>query len=81
MDVMKVIGAAFFWFMWKTRNSKIFKGGVFKEKEIGENIQFLAFEWVRSRLRLGKLLSWDNWICNPIKVVAICTHLAPRYFF
>ena len=76
--VMKVIGVAFLWFMWRTRNNKMFNGTLMKEKEIFENIQFLAFDWIRNRFKYGNLMSWDNWIRNPIKAVAICNPLAPR---
>ena len=75
--VMKVIGVAFLWFMWRTRNNKVFNGTLMKEKEIFENIQFLAFDWIRNRFKYGNLMSWDNWICDPTKVIALCNPLTP----
>ena len=77
-EVKKVIGAAFFWTMWRARNGKVFNGEMVREKVIFENIQFLAFDWIRNRFKFGKLLAWDFWICNPLSAIDLCTSLASR---
>ena len=78
IDVKKVIGAAYFWTMWRTRNDKVFSGKLARDKELFENIRFLAFEWIRNRSKFGKVMTWDLWICNPFSIVNLCTSLATR---
>ena len=78
LEVGKVIGVAFFWTVWTLRNSKVFRGEYKKEKEIFVDIQYLAFNWIRSRAKYGKSLNWDRWVCNPADVVSYCTNLDPR---
>ena len=69
--VRKVIGVAFLWTLWRLRNSKVFNQIIIKEEEIYMNIQFLAFEWIRGRCKLGKLLCWEKWICNLLHAVSL----------
>ena len=78
--VRKAICVAFFWTMWRFRNDKVFNGKLVKEREICDQVQFLAINWIRGRCTLGKFLSWDNWICNPLYAVTNCNSLAPRWF-
>ncbi|KAJ9537333.1 LOW QUALITY PROTEIN: hypothetical protein OSB04_030066 [Centaurea solstitialis] len=77
-DVYKVIGVAFLSTIWKMRNNKVFKGEQKKDNDIVREIQMVAFNWVRCRSKFGKLLSWENWLCNPVIAVASCTALASR---
>ena len=53
-EVKKVIGAAYLWNMWITRNNKVFKGITMNEKVVFENTRVLAFDWLRTRVKSGK---------------------------
>ncbi|KAJ9557226.1 LOW QUALITY PROTEIN: hypothetical protein OSB04_011840 [Centaurea solstitialis] len=55
--VKKVIAAAYFWTMWNHRNNK-------KDKELCESVQFLAFDWFRSRTKSGKFKCELNFGCE-----------------
>ncbi|KAJ9536931.1 hypothetical protein OSB04_029664 [Centaurea solstitialis] len=63
-----IITTAFFWVLWAQRNSKVFNEIVQKEKAIGEDIQFKAYDWIRGRTKFGNLLTWENRCCNPTKI-------------
>ncbi|KAJ9546920.1 hypothetical protein OSB04_019463 [Centaurea solstitialis] len=75
IEVKKVIGAAYFWTMWCTRNDKVFNGVMVSDKVIFESIRFLAFDWIRNRTKFGKFLTWDLWSCNPSSVVNLCSYV------
>ena len=47
---------------------------------MAEDVKFMAFDQIRCRTNFGKLLSWENWCNNPVKVVATSIALAPRQF-
>ncbi|KAJ9538095.1 hypothetical protein OSB04_030828 [Centaurea solstitialis] len=51
--IRRTIGAAFFWVLWNQRNNKTFSGAVKKEREIAEDIKFLAYDWIRGRVKAG----------------------------
>ncbi|KAJ9553388.1 hypothetical protein OSB04_017433 [Centaurea solstitialis] len=59
--VYMAIGAAYFWCIWEQRNSKAFNRGFKKEIEIFRSVQFLAFDWIRCRLKGCRTVSWENW--------------------
>ena len=77
-DVRRLIAAAYLWTIWNHRNAKAFQGAWKKEKEIGEEIQFLAYLWITSRSKMGKSISWVSWVHNPVMAVSSCISLAPR---
>ncbi|KAJ9562377.1 hypothetical protein OSB04_007537 [Centaurea solstitialis] len=77
-QVSWVIGAAFLWSIWEQRNRKAFNGEFKNEQAICRDVQFLAFDWIRSRAKGCKLTSWDSWMCNPVNAVYSCLGLAPR---
>ncbi|KAJ9558270.1 hypothetical protein OSB04_012884 [Centaurea solstitialis] len=62
--------------IWSQRNSKVYNGSMKKEKEMAEEIKFIAFDWIRCRTKFG--ITWEIWCCNPVKAVATCIALAPR---
>ncbi|KAJ9565542.1 hypothetical protein OSB04_001508 [Centaurea solstitialis] len=76
--IRRTIGAAFFWVLWNQRNNKTFSGAVKKEREIAEDIKFLAYDWIRGRVKAGKCLIWENWWCNPLVALSSCMALASR---
>ena len=71
-----MIGVAYFWSLWTQRNNKVFKGIMKNEKEICDDVKFLAYDWIRSRSRFGNSLIWDSWCCNPLNAVLSCNVLA-----
>ena len=77
-EARKVIVAAFLWIMWIQRNGKVFNGIIKSAEEIVEEIQYMAFAWLRSRYKLGKFLTWESWLCNPESAFLSCNSLAPR---
>ncbi|KAJ9553569.1 LOW QUALITY PROTEIN: hypothetical protein OSB04_017614 [Centaurea solstitialis] len=77
-EVRKIIGAAFFSMLWKLRNSKVFKGVVQSDLETVREIQTTAYQWVRCQSKGGRLINWEDWICNPANAVNLCTALASR---
>ncbi|KAJ9561163.1 hypothetical protein OSB04_006323 [Centaurea solstitialis] len=59
--VRSAIGAAFFWCIWEQRNRMVFNTRPKKEIDLFRDVQFLAFYWVRSRVKGCKNISWDCW--------------------
>ena len=76
--VKRLIAAVFLWIVWKQRNERVFGRATKNEKAMSEEIQFVAFDWIKHRTKFGKFLSWENWCCNPLIAVSLCIALAPR---
>ncbi|KAJ9540931.1 hypothetical protein OSB04_027437 [Centaurea solstitialis] len=57
--IRRPIGAAFFWVLWNQRNNKTFSGAVKKEREIAEDIKFLAYDWIRGRVKAGRFIRFQ----------------------
>ncbi|KAJ9560558.1 hypothetical protein OSB04_005718 [Centaurea solstitialis] len=60
-NIRRTIGAAFLYVIWNQRNMKTFSGAVKKETKIAEDIKFLAFDWIRCRVKSRNCVNWESW--------------------
>ncbi|GKC30145.1 hypothetical protein Tco_1037439 [Tanacetum coccineum] len=58
------------YFIWKSRNMKVFKGKTKNGAKLFKDIQLKAFEWISRRSKRWNL-QWENWIERPYKCVRI----------
>ncbi|KAJ9552338.1 LOW QUALITY PROTEIN: hypothetical protein OSB04_016383 [Centaurea solstitialis] len=72
--VRSAIGAAFFWCIWEQQNRMVFNTRPKKEIDLFRDVLFLAFDWVRSRVKGCKYISWDCWVRNPLNIKDVILH-------
>lgn len=54
------------YFIWKERNSRVFKAKVSSVNKIVQEIQLKSFEWITRRSK-KKLIDWQMWLQDPGK--------------
>ena len=60
------------YYLWKNRNSKVFKGKLESSSRIFQDIQLKTFEWVSRRSKKWKI-EWDKWTTRPQYCIAVPT--------
>ncbi|XP_071713547.1 uncharacterized protein [Rutidosis leptorrhynchoides] len=58
------------YYLWKNRNSKVFRNDSWCASVLVNEIQIKSFEWV-SALVKGKTIDWLNWLVNPQKYLEL----------
>ena len=55
------------YYIWKDRNTRVFKGKVASINKIVQDIQLKSFEWVVRRAKKKNVMDWQMWLTDPSK--------------
>ncbi|PWA59008.1 hypothetical protein CTI12_AA193110 [Artemisia annua] len=55
------------YFIWKERNTRVFKGKASNRNKIIQDIKLKSFEWIVRRSGKKSELNWQHWIFDPLK--------------
>ena len=55
------------YFIWKERNTRVFKGQVSSLNKIVEDIKLKSYEWIVRRSGKKSSINWQQWLFDPVK--------------
>ncbi|GKC99720.1 reverse transcriptase domain, reverse transcriptase zinc-binding domain protein [Tanacetum coccineum] len=55
------------YYIWKERNSRVFKGKVASTDKIVQDIQLKSYEWITRRSNKKSEMDWQLWLFDPLR--------------